>query len=255
MTALSNTDSNKTVEEPKKKKRKKKNYYFTDETEKAIIDYLESDNESYKSRLFQDKIYYAFYKLSENLIHTFKFYYTEVDNLEDLKHEVMTFLLEKLHYFKAGKGKAFSYFSIVGKNYLILYNNSIYKKKKNSAGLEEVDDDPETLNVLDRQDILDNTLEFLDLYVLWMDYNLENIFIKQHDKQIADAVLEIFRKRDGIEIFNKKALYIFIKEMTDAQTPHITKVVKVMKEYYYLLFKQFEKNGYLDFDKYETYQL
>ena len=74
-----NTDSNNTTEQPVKKKRKKKNYYFTDETEKAIIDYLESDNEIYKSRLFQEKIYYAFYKLSENLIHTFKFYYTEVD--------------------------------------------------------------------------------------------------------------------------------------------------------------------------------
>ena len=88
-----------------------------------------------------------------------------------------------------------------------------------------------------------------------MDYHLSNIFAKHYDEQIADSVLEIFRKRDGIEIFNKKALYIFIKEMTDAPTPHITKVVKTMKEYYYLLFKQYERNGYLDFDKYETYQL
>jgi hypothetical protein len=234
--------------QPRKRKKKSENTrYFTEDTEEAITQYLTSTDEYFRNKVFKDRIYYPFYKLSENLIHTFKFYYTEVDNLEDLKHEVMTFLLEKLHYFQVGKGKAFSYFSIVGKNYLILYNNSIYKKKKNSAELDEVDEDPETLNVLDRQDMLENTLEFLDLYILWMDYNLSKIFPKKEDEQIADAVLEIFKKRDNIEIFNKKALYIFIKEITDAQTPHITKVVKIMKDYYIRLFSEFDRNGYLKF--------
>jgi hypothetical protein len=248
---LNNTNSNDEIIDPtqprKRKKKSENTRYFTEDTEEAITQYLTSTDEHFRNKVFKDRIYYPFYKLSENLIHTFKFYYTEVDNLEDLKHEVMTFLLEKLHYFQVGKGKAFSYFSIVGKNYLILYNNSIYKKKKNSAELDEVDEDPETLNVLDRQDMLENTLEFLDLYILWMDYNLSKIFPKKEDEQIADAVLEIFKKRDNIEIFNKKALYIFIKEITDAQTPHITKVVKIMKDYYIRLFSEFDRNGYLKF--------
>jgi hypothetical protein len=231
----------------KKRKPKQETRYFTEETEEAIIQYLTSTDEYFRNKVFQEKIYYPFYKLSENLIHTFKFYYTEVDNIEDLKHEVMTFLLEKLHYFQIGKGKAFSYFSIVGKNYLILYNNSIYKKRKNSTELDEVDEDPETLNVIDRQEMLENTLEFLDLYILWMDYNLSKLFPKKEDEQIADAVLEIFKKRDNIEIFNKKALYIFIKEITDAPTPHITKVVKIMKDHYIRLFSEFDRNGYLKF--------
>jgi hypothetical protein len=248
---LNSTNSNDEIIDPtqprKRKKKSENTRYFTEDTEEAITQYLTSTDEHFRNKVFKDRIYYPFYKLSENLIHTFKFYYTEVDNLEDLKHEVMTFLLEKLHYFQVGKGKAFSYFSIVGKNYLILYNNSIYKKKKNSAELDEVDEDPETLNVLDRQDMLENTLEFLDLYILWMDYNLSKIFPKKEDEQIADAVLEIFKKRDNIEIFNKKALYIFIKEITDAQTPHITKVVKIMKDYYIRLFSEFDRNGYLKF--------
>lgn len=248
---MNNTNSNDEIIDPtqprKRKKKSENTRYFTEDTEEAITQYLTSTDEHFRNKVFKDRIYYPFYKLSENLIHTFKFYYTEVDNLEDLKHEVMTFLLEKLHYFQVGKGKAFSYFSIVGKNYLILYNNSIYKKKKNSAELDEVDEDPETLNVLDRQDMLENTLEFLDLYILWMDYNLSKIFPKKEDEQIADAVLEIFKKRDNIEIFNKKALYIFIKEITDAQTPHITKVVKIMKDYYIRLFSEFDRNGYLKF--------
>jgi hypothetical protein len=231
----------------KRTRKPKKKPYFTSETEEAIIQYLSSDDDLFRNKIFSEKIYYPFYKLAENLIHTFKFYYTEVDNIEDLKHEVITFLLEKLHYFQAGKGKAFSYFSIVGKNYLILYNNSIYKKKKMSGELEEVDTDPGILNLLEYEETKKNNSEFLDLYVLWMDYNLPKIFPKTDDEQIADAVLEIFKKRENIEIFNKKALYIFIKEINDVPTPNITKIIKVMKKYYIRLFDEFETKGFLKF--------
>ena len=244
---MTNTNSDDGLIPKRRRGKKAKERYFTEETEEAIVQYLGSTSEEFRNKIFKEKIYYPFYKLSENLIHTFKFYYTEVDDIEDLKHEVITFLLEKLHYFQAGKGKAFSYFSIVGKNYLILYNNSIYKKKKISGELEEVDEDPEILNSIEHQETLNNNLEFLDLYILWMDYHLPNIFPKKDEEKIADAILEIFKRRDNIEIFNKKALYIFIKEITDAPTPNITKVVKIMRNYYIKLFNEFENEGYLKF--------
>ena len=83
---------------PKRKRGRKrtKKRYFTEDTDAAIAEYLASDNHAERDHIFKTRIYYAFYKLAENLIHTFKFYYTEVDNLEDLKHEVVCFLLEKL---------------------------------------------------------------------------------------------------------------------------------------------------------------
>ena len=137
----------------KKRGRKSKRLYFTEDTELAIVEYLASDDQHLRNRIYNDRIHHSFYKLAENLIHTFKFYYTEVDDLEDLKHEVICFLLEKLHYFKAGKGKAFSYFSIVGKNYLILYNNKNYAKKKRKADPLEADVDDNILNEFDRQEV------------------------------------------------------------------------------------------------------
>ena len=72
---------------PPKRKRgrkpSKKKKYFTEDTEAAIAEYLASNNQEERDRIFNGRIYYALYKLAENLIHTFKFYYTEVDNLED----------------------------------------------------------------------------------------------------------------------------------------------------------------------------
>ena len=87
---------------PKKRGRKpsKKKQYFTSDVDIAIKEYLASSNQDERDFIFKTRIHYPFYKLAENLIHTFKFYYTEVDDLEDLKHEVVCFFLEKLDYFK-----------------------------------------------------------------------------------------------------------------------------------------------------------
>ena len=82
---------------PKKRGRKpSKKQYFTSDVDLAIAEYLSSSNQKERDAIYKNRIHYAFYKLAENLIHTFKFYYTEVESLEDLKHEVCCFFLEKL---------------------------------------------------------------------------------------------------------------------------------------------------------------
>ena len=99
--------------------RKRKNYYFTEGTEKAIIRYNNTDSVHLKNKIYNEHIRSAFDKLCENIIHTFKFYYFDTSS-EEVKHEVVSFLVMNMHKFKEGKGKAFSYFSIVAKNFLIL---------------------------------------------------------------------------------------------------------------------------------------
>ncbi len=226
----------------KKRGRKSKRQYFTEDTELAIIEYLASDDQILRNRIYNERIHHSFYKLAENLIHTFKFYYTEVDDLEDLKHEVICFLLEKLHYFKVGKGKAFSYFSIVGKNYLILYNNKNYAKKKAKVDLLEADTDDSILTNFENVERLGEKIEFLDEFVDKIDYKLPKIFNKNDDILVAEAVLTLFQKRESLEIFNKKALYIYIREITGCDTPSITKVTKTLKKYYIRAYNQWE-NG------------
>ncbi len=229
----------------KKRGRKSKRLYFTEDTELAIIEYLASDDQHLRNRIYNDRIHHSFYKLAENLIHTFKFYYTEVDDLEDLKHEVICFLLEKLHYFKAGKGKAFSYFSIVGKNYLILYNNKNYAKKKRKADPLEADIDDNILNEFERQEVRNEKKEFLDMYIDHMDRKLLTSFKKSEEVMVADAILTIFRRREHLEIFNKKAIYIYIREITGMETTTITKVVKVMKSIFNDCYSEYLETGYI----------
>jgi len=229
----------------KKRGRKSKRLYFTEDTELAIVEYLASEDQIERNKIYNSRIHYSFYKLAENLIHTFKFYYTEVDDLEDLKHEVICFLLEKLHYFKVGKGKAFSYFSIVGKNYLILYNNKNYAKKKRKADPLEADVDDNILNEFDRQEVRNEKKEFLDMYIDHMDRKLLTSFKKSEEVMVADAILTVFRRREHLEIFNKKAIYIYIREITGMETTTITKVVKVMKNIFNDCYSEYLETGYI----------
>ena len=248
------TDKSKTkletnsISPPKKKRGRKrtKKRYFTEETEEAITLYLASTKQSERDKIYNEKIHYPFYKLAENLIHTFKFYYTEVDNLEDLKHEVICFLLEKLDYFKPERGsKAFSYFSIVGKNYLILYNNNNYKKKKIKADLKEADEDDGVLRQLGRDTRKKELKDFIDYFTEYIDKHMFNMFKKEQDLKVCDAINVLFKRRENLEIFNKKALYIYIREITDVDTPVITKVTKYLKKLYKELYAEYAIHGYV----------
>ena len=232
---------------PKKRGRKAtKKQYFTPDTDLAIAEYLNSSNQDERDDIFKERIWYPFYKLAENLIHTFKFYYTEVDDLEDLKHEVICFLLEKLDYFKPDKGsKAFSYFSIVGKNYLILYNNNNYKKKKITTDILAADEDEKVIHQLGREERKQDIKDFIDYYTEYIDKYIFTLFKKTKDQKVADAINILFKRRENLEIFNKKALYIYIREITDVETPVITKVTKILKKLYKKLYSEYTTTGHV----------
>lgn len=232
--------------QPRKRKPKEPRVYFTSDTEEAIIEYLASDDQIFRNKLYKERVEYAFYKLAENIIHTFKFYYTDSDTIEELKHEVVTFLLEKLHLYDQSKGKAYSYFGTIAKRYLIIYNNNNYKKLQERADVEEIDEDKNIMyeTVREAEEQADpNT--FIDQYIRYIDKHLSTLFPKSQDAKTADAIIELFRKRETLEIFNKKALYIYIREMTDTTTPQITKVTKKLDTLRTRLYNEYYQHGYI----------
>ena len=236
---------------PRKRKKKTKNQYFTQETEDAIVKYNGSSDPEERSEIYRKGIHYGFFKLTENIIHTFKFYYTEVNEIEHLQHEVITFLLSKIHLFDPTRGaKAFSYFGTIAKRYLIIQNTKNYKKRVDKAPVEELYHSLKHSYDMDYDPMeKDNDSLFMDEYVTYCQDNLLELFPKFRDAKIADAILSIFEQRDSLDIFNKKALYIYIREMVEVKTPQITKIAdklgKIYKEHY--LF--YKNNGYTNFKK------
>jgi len=237
--------SGSAVKKTRKRKKKGKNYYFHQGTEDAIILYNKTEDVHLKNKIYNEHIRAAFDKLCENIIHTFKFYYFDTSS-EEVKHEVISFLVMNMHKFKEGKGKAFSYFSIVAKNYLILNNNKNYKMGKIHDKIDVLDYKRNIVGEVsgdDRNEV--NNLFVQELIRFW-EYNLPYVFRREKDIKIADSVLHMFRMKENIENFNKKALYILIREMTGANTQHITRIVNVMKKYNKRLITEFERDGAVD---------
>ena len=227
---------------PPKKRRKKSKMYFGTPAQEAIIEYNKCKDPIERSKIYETRIKYPFEKLAENVLNTFKFSYFDVPK-KDIQTEVVSTMVEKMHMFKEGKGRAFSYFTIIAKNHLILKNNGNYKRwQKNYL----ISDMPQTWNpendFYEKEESRDYQ-EFKKIMLDYWDKNLNFVFTKKRDLQIADAVLELFRRSDYIENFNKKHLYLLIREMTDCKTHYITKVVNIMKEHQKKMINEYLEKG------------
>ena len=176
-------------------KKKKRKVYFGQEVQDAIIEYNSTKRSSKKNIIYGTRIHAAFDKLAENIINTFKFTYFD-DPFQDVKHEVVAFMVMNMH-----------------------------KYRSKDANYES--------------DFITLTNEITEYF----DNNMNNIFKKPRDLKIGYAIIDLMKQRDDIENFNKKALYILIREMTDVETAHITSVVNTLKKHYKKLLNTFNKKG------------
>ena len=227
---------------PRKAKKGSTRYYFTDVTEQAVIRHNKETRPHMRERIYNEHIRVPFEKLAENIIHTFKFYYFDVPS-EDVKHEVVSFLYMNMHKFTEGKGKAFSYFSIVAKNYLILHNNNNYKKMKMHDGEDVMDYKRDPITELRAKEARNMKMEYIEELAEYWRNNLTTVFKRKKDLDVANAVVELIDMRENIDNFNKKALYILIREMTGSNTQHITRVINVMKKHHNKLQQTYLSTG------------
>ena len=221
-----------------------KKQYFTYITDQAIIAYNKERSYKKRNKIFSEFINYPFNKLVENIYYTFRFSYFDVPYV-DVKAEVVAFLVQKIDKFKEGKGKAFSYFSIVAKNYLIIQNNANYAKLKQRTDLTVLDERRNINAEMALSDHQESLKDFTNQWILWYDDNMNKIFTNKRDIIVADTILELFRMRDNIENFNKKALYILIRERTGLKTQNITKVINVMKRDYAKMYQVYRISGHI----------
>jgi len=238
------------VKKRKKRKASVSKMYFTDDTEKYIILYNEEEDQNIRNNIYETHIKNAFDKLVENIFNTFKFTYFD-NSPSEIKKETVAHLVANMHKFEKGKGKAFSYFSIVAKNYLIFHNNGNYKKFNQHVNISDTPD--ESTVCLQVEDSYYKNTEMSEFMALMIDYwekNIHKIFTKERDLGIANAVIELFRNGGRIDSFNKKSLYLYIREISSCKTQQITKVINKMKHYQTIITKAYLNKGSLQSNLY-----
>jgi len=225
-------------------RKKKQNNYFTKITDIAISAYNKTESTATREKVYRRFIYPAFLKLAENLINKVKPTYIDSTFL-DLQTDLVTYLTARLDKFNPENGKAYSYYTRTSFNYLIAENQKAYNKLKQGAQEINIDEQRNIITELHNDDMQETLEYFMNAYIEYCYDNLNYIFSNSTDIHVADSVLHIFETRENIEDFNKKALYIFIRERTGLQTTNITRVIKVLKRLYEEKFREYEQENFI----------
>ena len=228
------------------RKKKKSNRYWTKITEGSISAYNRSaENPVLKEKIYRRFIFPAFMKLSENLINKMKCEYID-SSFKDLQTDLVTYLTIRLDKFNPNAGKAYSYYTRTSFNYLIAENQKGYSLLKKTTEPINIDEQRNVMTEMHNTEMAETLKYFMDAYVEYCYNNINSIFTNQTDIHVADSILHIFEDRENIEQFNKKALYVFIRERTGLETNNITKVIKVLKHIYSTKFLEYEQTEFVN---------
>ena len=218
---------------PRKKRRKSsKNHYFTSVHEDAIIKYASTNDRELRSKLYEEYIQPAFDQMVDKIIYTYRF--TTLPNIDYLKADCKVWLTTILNKYHPNKGsKAFSYFSVVTKNWFIHKVKRTQKRNRTEVFMEDL------LNELE-EDLISHEptyeqkrteIEFWNSLDAEID-TWDSFMLKENEKKVLMAVRILLESADTIEIFNKKAIYLYLREITGLNTKQVVNNLNKLRKRY-----------------------
>ena len=216
---------------PRKKKRTK-NLYFTKVHEDAIVKYARTNDREMRAMLYSEYIQPAFDQMVDKIVYTYRF--TTLPNIDYLKDDCKVWLTTILNKYDPDKGaKAFSYFSVVTKNWFIHKVKKTQKRNQTEVFLEDMlENSGEELESNEPSyEMQREEVEF------WNSLNGEidtwdSFMLKENEKRVLMAVRIVLDSADEIEIFNKKAIYLYLREITGLNTKQVVNNLKKLRKRY-----------------------
>jgi hypothetical protein len=211
---------------------KKNNYYFTQVHEDAIIKYALSGDRMERTKLYVQFIQPAFDEMVDKIIFTYKF--NTLPNIDQLRDECKIWLTTILDKYDTSKGsKAFSYYSVITKNWFIQNVKKTNKERKRELTIEdaekEIDEETDTI-----PNDYEGTRENDEFWSHFMNEinSWEKLDLRENERKVLNAIIQIFNNIDNIEIFNKKAIYLYIREITGLNTKQVVSGLSGIKSKY-----------------------
>ena len=225
-------------------KKGKSNIYFGKELQKIIIQYNQQTDPVIRQELYKDHIDIAFRKIANALIFKYKIQ-QRIQNSQTLLLECLSNMIQKADGFDPTRGSGFTYFTVIARNFILEQLDKGIRHNDKFKSINQVNDDGEQINLLencsyehwnherDRQysEVL-LSLVFTDL-VKQIEQSIIPHLKNQKQVQVANAVLQLIRDVDLIENFNRKAIMLYITEMTQQNSELINKVLKIIGKSYY----------------------
>lgn len=228
-----------------KRKSKTKKLYFGKEAHAAIVEYQSSTCRRKRHKIYETKIRQSFNKLVENLIFIHGFARDPL-TFQTLKLDCVTFLYETLEKFDPERGsKAFSYFNVCAKNFLIIQTN-----KNNKRGRRNVSfDDYTNLSSSDRRSIEfysyvpspeSTMIQEEDKARMFEVLNIIESKIKnENEKLCVKAVAKLFKDIDSLELLNKRAIFVYLREISGLNPKQLSVAMSSVRKH----FREIVKNN------------
>ena len=225
------------------RKRSKKNYYFTKVHEEAIINYCKTEDQAMRNKLYKEFIGPVFSEMVDKIVFTYKF--TSLPNIDSLRDDCKNWLVTVLNKFDPSKGsKAFTYFSVVSKNWFIAEVKKNSKKARREVQLdnyyfEHKSDERANKKSNPKQDLvtyntyIEDRTKFEFFQHLGKEINQwSELPLRPNERKTIQAIQILFEDSEKIEIFNKKAIYLYIREITGLNTKQVVSSLnKIRKRY------------------------
>jgi len=215
------------------RRKKNKRIYFGKEHEEAIVLYNESEDRREKELLYLSLIQPALSEMVDKIVYTYKF--TTLPNIDVLKEDCKIHLTTILHkYTPEKKSKAFSYFSVITKNWFIQKVKKNKSKNKKEVDLSELTAEYQLLYACDRNKYLEQRQDEEFWELLWKEIEAwETMKLKVNEEKVLKAIKILIQDRENPDlIFNKKAIYLYIREITGLNTKQVVNNLNKLREKY-----------------------
>jgi len=224
--------------------------YFGPNEEEAVINFLESTDETERNQIFNEWLKAPLDKMIESIIRKYKLY-RKGETFDELHSDTVSFLMTKVHKFEQGRGKkAYSYFGTISKNYILGLLIKDEKYMKQTSSYEDISEDLE-----EREDltyVIDSDVfsmdEFIKKIIDGIKDELENEVqtgkkkLNENEKKVGYALIEIlenwetaFESMKGGAKYNKNSVLETMRNYTNLSTKDIRLAMKRYKELYEIL--------------------
>lgn len=212
--------------------------YFDSETQRSIELFQAAPDKDVRHQLYLEKIMPAFDKLVESLIFIYGFA-SPNEPIEHMKNDCVTFLYESLHKFDATRGtKAFSYFNVVARNWLVISSKNRQKKIKRFVSIEDLKESKSAEAEMYQSMLIGSTPEDQMIESGHRDVILETLkkikrsLNQPHEHACIDAIVTVFEQLDDLDLLNKRAIFVYVKNISNLNQKQLGSAMSIIRKHY-----------------------
>ena len=177
---------------------RKNGNYFTEETDKAVVAYQNTECDRERNRIFNNHLYVPLRKICEVYANSIDHSYVD-ESLEDRINDCLAHLVTSAIFkFNPASGKAYSYFSVSAKFFFMQLNMKGYAKAKSNRGYEPLDGVDGIDESIDEDSYSNMFIERYYAFREWFLMHLPNIYYPRKIKVHMFWVLEFMES--GLDI-------------------------------------------------------